>query len=316
MCSPSDKFVHTDKDNVFTAFKWSKVEKMMFYNSQKLTFEREEEWGFKTTAYIKVEKNEGCGGLYFQPMSVVEGIGEAELPHGSIRTTELFAEVRFAPGETYVNTKQRRLPINLDAPVFTLSHTMGVKGLLGGQYNYNLTELGIYKRFWLKSWGKTDIYLKGGVQWNKVPYPLLIMPAANLSYIISDEAFNMINNMEFLNDRYASLDVSWDLNGKLFNRIPLLKKLKWREWLEVKCLWGTLTDKNNPFLASNAGDDLLMPFPEGSYVMDPKKPYVEVIAGIHNIFKIIHIQYVRRLTYIGLPTAQKNGVRFMVRFTF
>ncbi len=316
VCSPSDKFVHTDKDNVFTAFKWSKVEKMMFYNSQKLTFEREEEWGFKTTAYIKVEKNEGCGGLYFQPMSVVEGIGEAELPHGSIRTTELFAEVRFAPGETYVNTKQRRLPINLDAPVFTLSHTMGVKGLLGGQYNYNLTELGIYKRFWLKSWGKTDIYLKGGVQWNKVPYPLLIMPAANLSYIISDEAFNMINNMEFLNDRYASLDISWDLNGKLFNRIPLLKKLKWREWLEVKCLWGTLTDKNNPFLASNAGDDLLMPFPEGSYVMDPKKPYVEVIAGIHNIFKIIHIQYVRRLTYIGLPTAQKNGVRFMVRFTF
>ena len=52
------------------------------------------------------------------------------------------------------------------------------------------------------------------------------MPAANLSYIVEDETFNLINNMEFLNDRYASLDASWDLNGKIFNRIPLLKKLK------------------------------------------------------------------------------------------
>ncbi len=316
VCSPSDKFVHTDKDNVFTSFKWSKVEKMMFYNRQKLAFEREEEWGFRTTIELKTEKNEGCGELFFLPLSKMNPDEETPLDHGSIRTTEAHVQFRYAPGETFINTKQRRLPINMDSPAFTISHTMGIKGILGGQYNYNFTEASIYKRFWLNSWGKTDIMIKGGIQWNKVPYPLLIMPAANLSYIISDEAFNLINNMEFLNDRYASLDISWDLNGKLFNRIPLLKKLKWREWLEVKCLWGTLTDKNNPNLESNAGDNLLMPFPEGSYVMDPKRPYVEIIAGIHNIFKIIHIQYVRRLTYTDLPTARKNGVRFMVRFTF
>ena len=142
------------------------------------------------------------------------------------------------------------------------------------------------------------------------------MPAANLSYIISDEAFNMINNMEFLNDRYASLDLAWDMNGKIFNRIPLLKKLKWREWIGVKCLWGSLSDRNNPFLAQNAGDNTLMYFPEGCYVMDRKTPYVELIAGVHNIFKLIHIQYVRRLTYLDLPTARKHGIRFMVRMTF
>ena len=72
------------------------------------------------------------------------------------------------------------------------------------------------------------------------------MPAANLSYILQRETFNLINNMEFLNDRYASLDVSWDLNGKIFNRIPLLKKLKWREAIGFKMLYGHLTDKNNP----------------------------------------------------------------------
>lgn len=315
VCSPSDKFMHTDKDNVFTALKWTKVEKMMFYNRQQLSFEREEEWGFRTTISLKTEENEACGDLFFKPLSMV-GMEDAMIGQGKFRTTEARIELRYAPGETFINTKQRRLPVNLDAPVFTLSHTTGIKGFLGGDYDYNFTEASIYKRLWLNSWGKIDILAKGGIQWNKVPFPLLIMPAANLSYIISDETFNLINNMEFLNDRYASLDISWDLNGKIFNRIPLLKKLKWREWLGIKCLWGTLTDKNNPTLAANAGDGMLMEFPEGSYIMDSKRPYIELIAGIHNIFKIIHIQYVHRLNYNHLPTATKNGVRLMMRLTF
>lgn len=315
VCSPSDKFMHTDKDNVFTALKWTKVEKMMFYNRQQLSFEREEEWGFRTTINLKTEENEACGDLFFKPLSMV-GMEDAMTGQGKFRTTEARIELRYAPGETFINTKQRRLPVNLDAPVFTLSHTTGIKGFLGGDYDYNFTEASIYKRLWLNSWGKIDILAKGGIQWNKVPFPLLIMPAANLSYIISDETFNLVNNMEFLNDRYASLDISWDLNGKIFNRIPLLKKLKWREWLGIKCLWGTLTDKNNPTLAANAGDGMLMEFPEGSYIMDSKRPYIELIAGIHNIFKIIHIQYVHRLNYNHLPTATKNGVRLMMRLTF
>lgn len=315
VCSPSDKFMHTDKDNVFTALKWTKVEKMMFYNRQQLSFEREEEWGFRTTISLKTEENEACGDLFFKPLSMVD-MEDAMIGQGKFRTTEARIELRYAPGETFINTKQRRLPVNLDAPVFTLSHTTGIKGFLGGDYDYNFTEASIYKRLWLNSWGKIDILAKGGIQWNKVPFPLLIMPAANLSYIISDETFNLVNNMEFLNDRYASLDISWDLNGKIFNRIPLLKKLKWREWLGIKCLWGTLTDKNNPTLAANAGDGMLMEFPEGSYIMDSKRPYIELIAGIHNIFKIIHIQYVHRLNYNHLPTATKNGVRLMMRLTF
>ena len=321
--SPSDKFIHTDKDNVFTAFKWSTVDKMMFYNRQQLQFEYEQEWGLKTTIGMKTEENEAAGRLFFNKQSsgttfrFPDGIVAGDQLHnGRMRTTELTLQFQLAPGRTYINTKQRRLPINLDAPVFTLGHTMGLKGVLGGEYSYNLSEAGIYKRFWMNSWGKIDTYVKAGAQWNRVPYPLLIMPAANLSYIIEDESFNLINNMEFLNDRYASLDVSWDLNGKIFNRIPLLKKLKWREYIGVKCLWGKLTDKNNPLLAENAGSDALMQFPEGCYVMVPKRPYVEFAAGIHNIFKIIHVEYVHRCNYTGLPTSKRNGIRFMFRMTF
>lgn len=311
VCSPSDKFMPTDKDNVFTAFKWTEVDKMMFYNRQELAFEYEQYWGLKTTVKLKTEENEACGSLYFKPLATYGGASV-----NRIRTTEASFQLRYSPGETYVNTKQRRLRVNFDPPVFTISHTVGVKGVLGGDYDYNLTEASIYKRFWLNSWGKLDVSVKGGVQWNKVPFPLLIMPAANLSYIVEDETFNLINNMEFLNDRYASLDVSWDMNGKLFNRIPLIKKLKWREWLGIRCLWGTLTDKNNPTLERNAGDPVLMQFPEGSYIMDPKRPYIELVAGIHNIFKLLHVEYIHRLNYNNLPTATKNGVRIMIRLTF
>lgn len=321
--SPSDKFMPTDKDNVFTAFKWTKVDKMMFYNRQQLAFEREEEWGFKTKLSLKTEENEAAGSLFFIPLTtgltypdLTNVDVSKQLHNGKIRTTEFQFELEFAPGKTYINTKQRRIPVNLDAPVFKIGHTMGVKGFLGGDYNYNLTEASIYKRFWMKSWGKIDMYLKAGAQWNKVPYPLLIIPAANLSYIAEEGTFNLINNMEFLNDRYASLDVSWDMNGKIFNRIPLLKKLKWREFIGVKCLWGDLTDKNNPTLAQNSTDNLLMVFPEGCYVMDPKRPYVELVAGVHNIFKILHVEYVRRLNYTSLPTSHKHGVRLMLRMTF
>ena len=94
----------------------------------------------------------------------------------------------------------------------------------------------------------------------------------------------------------------------------------------VKGLWGKLTDKNNPFLAQNADDPVLMMFPghydeagnfhTSSYVMDPKKPYVEISAGIHNIFKLLHVEYVRRLNYNELPTANKWGIRFMIRTVF
>lgn len=306
--SPSDKFMNTDKDNVFTAFKWSEVNKMMFYNRQQLSFEREEDWGFKTTVSLKTEENEATGAMHYLPLSTLKEI--------KMRTTEARLEFRIAPGETFINTKQRRLPVNLDAPVFKVSHSLGMKGVLGGDYNYNFTEVNIFKRFWMNSWGKIDCYVKGGIQWNKVPYPLLIMPAANMSYILEDETFNLINNMEFLNDRYASLDISWDLNGKIFNRIPLLKKLKWREYIGFKCLWGELTDKNNPTLPQNAGDNVLMQFPEGCYIMDRNRPYMEFCAGIHNIFKIFHVEYVRRLNYLDLPTARRDGVRFMVRMTF
>ena len=318
--SPMDKYLMTDKDNMFVGWKWATVDQMSYIRDATLTYELEMNTGFSVQAMLR-HRNDQPGGMleYWKNDGGTPGSQDGTNTRiHDMTTTELGVTLRYAPGETFVNTKQRRIPVSLDAPVFTLSHTAGFKGVLGGDYNFNLTEMSMRKRFWFGSWGKLDATVRAGAQWNTVPFPLLNLPMANLSYITqNNESFNLINNMEFLNDRYASLALSYDLNGKLFNRIPLIKKLKWREMFRVRTLWGTLTDKNNPYKTHDP-DLFLFPTRNGvptSYVMG-KKPYVEASIGIYNIFKLIHIEYVRRLTYTDIPGVKKGGIRFMILTLF
>ena len=318
--SPMDKYLMTDKDNMFVGWKWTTVDQMSYIRDATLTYELETNSGFSVMAMARHRNDQPAGVLqYWKNNGKVAGQWDATntLVH-DMTTTELGVTLRYAPGETFVNTKQRRVPVSLDAPVFTLSHTAGFKGVLGGEYNFNLTELSLRKRIWFGSWGKLDVTARAGAQWNTVPFPLLNLPMANLSYITqNNESFNLIDNMEFLNDRYASLALSYDMNGKLFNRIPLIKRLKWRERFRIRGLWGTLTDKNNPYKSNNP-DLFLFPMRNGlptSYVMG-KTPYVEASVGIYNIFKLIHIEYVRRLTYTNMPGVQKDGIRFMILTIF
>ncbi len=325
--SPSDIFMPTDKDNVFTSFRWTKVNHMNYVQKLRVLYEREWENGLRLTAQVKKESNEATAALFYQPL---DGTGtpspDKNLHINKFEMADVMIGLRFQPGATYINTKQRRIAINNDSPIFELNHTIGLKNVLGNDYTYNYTEAKVYKRLYLSSWGKIDTYVKGGIQWNKVPFPLLIMPAANLSYIKERETFSLIDNMEFMNDRFVSIMSGWDMNGKILNRIPLIRKLKWREYIGFNMLWGTLTDKNNPFLAKNAGDSRLFYFPgefrkDGTFkyqsrVMDKSKPYFEIVAGIHNIFKILHVEYVRRLNYLDNPDIDKWGIRIMLRMTF
>ena len=300
--SPADKFLTTDKDNVFTSFRWTKVDKMMFYNRQQLTFEREEVWGLRSLLSLKTEENEATGNMTFTPLSD-QSISK------KIRTTELRAELEYSPGALYVNSKIRRMKVNREAPILKLSHTIGFKGFLGGDYNYNYTEASIFKRFWLNSWGRIDTYTRAGVQWNQVPYIMLCMPATNLSYFSQKHTFQLITNMEMLTDRFVSLDFNWDMQGKIFNRIPLIRRLHWREYVGAKILWGALSDKNNPFLEQNAGSDVLMQFPDQTRVINPKVPYWEISLGIRSIFRFFQIEYVRRMNYNDNRFGPKNSVR-------
>lgn len=305
--SPSDKYLKHNKDNIFMTFRPVKVEKLYFYNRQRIKFEWETNYGLATSIGLSTESNRPTGKLIYEKMdgSLVD----------RIRLTELSLSLDYRPGQSYVNSKQRRMEVNLDAPEFKLKHTMGLKNFLGGHFNTNLTELAIYKRFWLGSWGHVDTRVEGGAQWNKVPFPFLITPPVNTSYFEHLGTFNLMQPLEFLNDRYAKFNLAWDLEGKVFNRVPLLKRLKWREYVAFKGMWGHLTDKNNPFLPQNSNDPDLYKFPDGTGVMT-NDPYLEFVVGVHNIFKCLEVDYVRRLTYTHAPGISKNGIRFGFNLVF
>lgn len=305
--SPSDKFLMNDKDNMFVGIRTEKIDQMYFYNRQRLAFVYETDYGLSLTADIKTESDRVAGNLHF-----IRAADDVEVE--SLRTTECSAGLTYTPGQTYINTKQGRYPVNFDNPQLSVRHTVGLKGFLGGQYSMNQTELAVYKRQWLGSYGHIDVHIDAAAQWNKLPFPLLMTPPIDLSYIEQEGTFNMLHNMELFMDRKVFWSVAWDMNGKLFNRIPLLKKLKFREYVAFKGIWGKLTDKNNP--ACNPDDETLFILPKGSYAIDSHRPYMEVVAGIHNILKFFSIEWVHRLAYNDHPATKKNGVRFGLQVSF
>ena len=305
--SPSDENLLHNKDNFFMTFRAATQDEMFLYHRQKLAFTYETDWGFRFNTSLRFQSNRTVGNLHYYHLDGTEV--------KKIRMTDLNVGINYNPGVTYVNTKQQRLPINLDSPEIGLSHTMGFRGFMGGQYHSNITKLSIYKRQWLGSWGYLDFHAIGQAQWNKVPFPMLILPPINLSYFEQETTISLMKDWEFLNDRQVFWALSWDMNGKLLNRIPLIKKLKWREWFAIKGVWGHLTDKNNPYLEKNQEDGRLFKFPKNSHVMNDT-PYWECVAGVHNIFKFFSVEYVRRLTYLNNNNIDKWGIRFGFMMSF
>lgn len=300
-------YMYTSKDNVMLAIKRQKDTRATYLRKAELTYTREHYNGISYGAVIRNTRE------YATPYAVFDRIGSdgAITSLDSYDMTALELKFRYGKDEKFYQTRTQRVPITYDALIFNLTHVMAKKGLLGSDYNYQRTDIGIQKRFWFSAFGYVDLITKAGKVWTKVPYPLLILPNANLTYTIQPEAYTNMNAIEFINDEYMSWDITYYMNGNLFNRIPLLKKLKWREVFCFRGLWGHLTDKNNP--AKNGSG--LFVFPENSYTMG-KAPYMEVSAGIENIFKFLRLDYVWRLNYRNHPGIQTKGVRCTMRLSF
>lgn len=301
------QYMYTNQDNLFLAWKRQKDTRATYLRRAELTYYREHYNGWGYGASLRNKKE------YATEYAAFNEIGPDNVitPVNSYSLTELEFNVRFAPKEKFYQTRNYRYPITLDAPVFTLSHATAQKGLMGSSYTYNRTDFGIQKRFWLSAFGYIDLIAKAGKVWDKVPYPLLILPNANLSYTIQYESYTNMNAMEFINDQYASWDLTYYMNGTILNRLPLIKKLQWREVVSFRGLYGNLTDKNNPMI----NGDGLYAFPAGSFTMG-NTPYMEVGVGIENIFKFLRLDYVWRLTYRDNPNIQTKGVRFVMKLSF
>lgn len=230
----------------------------------------------------------------------------------SLNTTELGLFVRFAPNQAIYNGANFRYPIPGKYPIFTTTFYNGFDNVLDGAFAYQKWLFSVEKRFFVAPFGISDWLLNAGKVWGKVPYPLLEVHPANQTYLYDRYAYNLMNFLEFVSDQFVSLNVQHNFNGLIFNRIPGVKKLQWREFLSVKVLYGSLSDRNNPQLSSG-----LFKFPvdaEGNSITHrlTEKPYVEISAGIGNLFKAIRLDYVWRINYREIPGAPSWGLRVMV----
>ncbi len=302
------QYMYTNKDNVFLAWKRKKDDRATYLRFAELAYYNESYSGFGFGASVRNKKEYST---VYTAFDRIEADGSIT-PVKDYTMSEVEFKLRYAPNEKFYQTRNYRYPITLDAPVFTLNHTIAGKDILGSSYSYNRTDFGIQKRFWMPmSLGYIDLIAKAGKVWSKAPYPLLILPNANLSYSIQPESYALMNALEFINDEYASWDFTYFMNGAILNRLPLIKKLKLREVITFRGLFGNLTDKNNPM---KGGEGLYL-FPEGSFPMG-KTPYMEAGVGIENIFSFLRLDYVWRITYKDNPNIDTHGIRFVMRLSF
>ena len=302
------EYMYTSKDNMMLMIRRKKDRFISYQRQAELTYTQEHYNGISYNAVVRNRRE------YATPYAAFERIGadgtSILVDHYDITALEL--RFRYAHNEKFYQTRNLRIPITFDALIFNASHVMAKKDFLGSDYNYHRTDIGMQKRFWFSAFGYIDIIAKAGKVWTKVPGPLLILPNANLTYTIQPESYTNMNALEFINDEYASWDITYYMNGNLLNRLPLVKKLKWREVFCFRGLWGHLTDKNNP--AASGGEELYR-FPGCTYMMG-NTPYMEVSVGIENILKFLRIDYVWRLSYRNHPDIQKNGVRMTMVLSF
>ncbi|MCM1225461.1 MAG: DUF5686 family protein, partial [Lachnospiraceae bacterium] len=298
-------YMGTSSDNFFLSLTRMKDHNLLYHNVNKLEYTLELKNNFSLVAGVENEIQRAS-----RYMPLFDGHGQTM---GKYSETFLTLELRYAPGEKFYQTKTRRVPINKDALIFTITHRFAPKGAFDSRYGVNTTELMVKKRFWFSAFGNLDALAKAGHVWSQSPYINLLIPNANISYTIQPESYACMNPMEFVNDSYASIDLSYSANGAIFNCIPLVKKLKLRECFGFKALWGELSKRNMP-----QNHPSLLQYPAGATVNRmTSTPYMEASVGIENIFRCLRLDYVWRLSYLDVPYAiDRRGVRVAMYMTF
>jgi hypothetical protein len=308
---PGQELQFVQEDNFLLSFKRGNNNMMLYNDIYKVEYMQEFENHLSYNVSFRKWSQKPAGGLYFNSqqnnmLNVVD----------NINTSEISVVLRYAPNEKFYQGKLYRTPLIDKYPVFNLRYTAGLKGVFESQYNYHNFTASIEKRFYLSQLGYTDVIVEGGYIIGKVPFPLLTIHRANQTYAYQLNSYNLMNFLEFVSDHYASLNLDHNFNGFFFNKIPLLKKLKLREVVSLKVLYGGLRDENKPSL-----DGSLLQFPENSagvpttYSLN-RDPYVEGSVGVGNIFKLLRVDLVRRFNYLDNPVVTKWGVRARVKFDF
>jgi hypothetical protein len=308
---PGQELQFVQEDNFLLSFK--RGENNLWLYNDIFRFDYVQEFANHLSYKIGYKKwnQSAAGDLYFQDLNADGTANNVD----KIHTTEVSAELRYAPHERFYQGKLYRTPIVDKYPIYTLRYTQGIKGVIGGKYRYENITGNISKRFYLSQLGYADVSTEGSYLKGKVPFPLLDIARANQSYAFQFQSYNMMNFQEFVSDHYAAINIDQHFNGFFFNKIPLLKKLKLREIINYKVLWGGLRDQNDP---DKHPELLRFPVVNGrpiTYTLN-NGPYMEGSVGVGNIFKLIRLDLVRRFSYLDHPDAPKWGLRTFVKFDF
>ncbi|RYU97295.1 DUF5686 and carboxypeptidase-like regulatory domain-containing protein [Emticicia agri] len=288
---------------VFSAYmRFFTLMRPYYENETRLQFQREVSKGIFTTFGVRTRS--------FEPLYPFEYRTHPQMADASPTTTrfntsEFLSEITFARDELAVINDNERLSFGtVKSPTITFKYVLGAKNVLNSDFTYHNISAKYSHTLNLGYFGKTYYRAEAGAILGTVPYPLLKSHLGNETIFIVGNSFNLMNNFEFISDRYASLRYTHDFEGLLFNRFPLIKKWKWRTFTTGKFLWGTLTDKNYDITPQRTETDFR------NFSGLGKAPYIELGYGISNIFKFLRIEAMHRLTYLDKPDIKKFGVKF------
>jgi hypothetical protein len=231
--------------------------------------------------------------------------GNGDIASDFINSTISY-ELRYARDETFLINGNQRISTGIrKAPAITGKYTYGLKGVLGGDFEYHRLDLTFEHKIKLGLLGVSQYKISAGKVFNPVPYPLLEVHIGNETIFYTTAAYNLMDYFEFVSDTYTSLRYLHHFEGFILNRIPLMRKLKWRMVGNANVLWGSVNQLNK---------DLIPEFdlsgaPIQSFQSLGNMPYIELGYGIENILKIIRIDFFHRLTYLDTPNARPFGVK-------
>lgn len=304
----------TNRDNFVTSFRRPADPKYTYVWSNSLLYTAEfwNHFSIKLKAELLREYNSRLG--QFDQVGSGLNIPHYDLAMGTIN-------LRWAPKESFMQMRTTRVRVDDLHPVFELTHQIAKKGVFGSDFDYQKTEFAFLKRFWLNVLGYADLNLKVGKVWTQSPYTLLSMPNANTGFTVQKGAFSQLNAMEFVYDQYATWNIVWKLNGFIFNSLPWIRHLKLREIVSFRGVYGSLSEKNDPDLMMADGvtpkNPDLYRFPSnGTVYRLGDAPYMEVAFGIDNIFKILRVEYIRRLNYLDHEKVNQHGIQIALGINF
>ena len=147
--------------------------------------------------------------------------------------------------------------------------------------------------------------IEAGKTFGEVPLGLLSVVPGNQNLFSIYGTFPQLNYYEFVTDTYATLHLEHNFGGRLFGRIPFLRKLNLREIIGFRGAWGSISEENQLINASNI-----------DYIAPNEEPYYEYSVGVGNILKVLRIDFNFRGNYLDTPDARSFGVTGALEFSF